>query len=166
MNDISNIIISLIFLAFAVLFAIRFIKTRRKVTIKNQQPKMLIYLIAILAILMIISIVITYQTNTIMDYLRLALALIVIIMFYLVRDGLGNDGISVNGAYYTWDDINGWDYAKDDKGTYIYFMANSQKRDKNGKITPKMIFFGKEEGEEAISLLKNKVPKKYKRMRK
>lgn len=166
MYENTKILVNLIFVAFAILFAIRLIKNKGKVTIKNQQPKVLLYLIGILVILIILSSIITYQTNTIMDYIRLGLVVIVITMFYLVHDGVGEDGASVNGVFFNWDDFNGWDYSKDEKGTTVYFMADSQKRDKNGKITPKVIFFNKEKGEEAINLLKNKVPKKYKRMRK
>ena len=166
MYETTKIIVNLIFVAFVIIFGIRLIKNRGKVTIKNQQPKMLVYLISVLVLLMVLSIVLTYQTNTLMDYVRLALVVIVIIMFYLVHDGFGEDGASVNGTYYTWNDINSWDYAKDDKGTTVYFMADSQKRDKNGKITPKMIYFDTEKGEEALNLLKNKIGKKYKRMHK
>ncbi len=146
--------------------ALRIIRLRGKVTIQDEQPKILLIMIMVLVTLMIVSTIWTYQTNTIMDYLRLILTIVVIILFYLLRDGVGEEGVSITGKHYIWDDINAWDYGKNDKGTSLYFTMNNQKEDKDGKVNPKIINLSDDKAEEAIKIIKNYIPKKYKRMRK
>ena len=166
MNDGLKIFSTVIFFLLAVLMAIRFLKTRGKIKVKDQQPKMMFYLVDILVTLLVLSTIFTYKTNTWLDYVRLAFTVLVIVLFYNVHDGVGDDGVSIQGTNYIWEDIKGWDYASSDKGTTLYFEMHGQKMDKNGKVAPKMINFTKENGEEALKMIKEHVQKKYKRMRK
>ena len=166
MNEGVKLATTLVFIILAILLGLRFFKTKGKVKIKDSQPKMMIYLVDILITLMVISTIFTYQTNTFIDYIRLVFTIIVIILFYNLHDGVGDEGVSIQGNNYTWEDINSWDYSNDEKNTTIYFQMYNQKMNKNNKIVPKMINFTKDNGEEALKVIKEHVPKKFKRMRK
>lgn len=166
MNENIKLIINGVFLGLAIMMGLRVFRTKGRIKITDEQPKLVLYLIIALVVLMVLSTIFTYKSNTINDYIRLVLTIVLIVLFYMFHDGIGDEGLSSSGIFYIWDDIKNWDYATKDKGTSIFFTLNNQKPDKNGQVLPRYITFPNTKSKEVVDIIKGAIPKKYKRMRK
>ncbi|MBR2066682.1 MAG: hypothetical protein IJ875_00190 [Solobacterium sp.] len=165
MNENINLAFTMMFLALAVVMSLRFFRTVKRIKIKDEQPRIVRIMIIVMAFMIILASLLNVANNTWMDYVRTFLTAYVIGLFYIFHDGIGDEGVSINGVFYTWKEIRSWDYTIADKGTTIYIGIEKETR-KGVEFDTRTINFNPKDSKAAIDEMKKNIAKKYTRMKK
>ena len=96
-----------------------------------------------------------------LDIIRLALMTLCVIGFILQRDGIGEEGIAVMGRIIKYEDIRSYDYGDYKKNSFRVYVV--QESDPETKV---ILTLPQDQKEEVIAFLKQKMGKKYTRMKK
>lgn len=155
MENFSNYILIVMFAAIAVWLFRGYFKTRNLIYKDKFWTTYRILFVAAGALCLMTVFVYTSW----LDWLRLGLMMLCVIGFCLVRDGIGEEGIAVSGRMYPWDKIKAYDYAEEKKQLKIY--AKTIDGD-----SPILSLPLDEKKNEILAFLKNKIGKKFTRMRK
>ncbi|MBR4455747.1 MAG: hypothetical protein IKS32_05950 [Solobacterium sp.] len=98
--------------------------------------------------------------STWMDWVRLAMMILCAVGFLLLRDGISEEGIAVMGRITKFSDIQAYDYGDYKKDFRIYAVTDRESNEMTVLTMPP------DQKEEIIAFLKNKIGKKYTRMKK
>lgn len=159
----SNLVLLLIFVLMSIWMGMNYFRTRNKVVLKDRMwtTGRMMFMIAGLMILATI-----FLYKTVFDVLRLVAMVACIVFFLLLRDGVGEDGISSMGQFTPYKNVRGYDYIKDKKNRFhVYFTCHDDKSSKNSDYNVNITFYGKDE-ENVKAYLKERIGKKYIRMKK
>lgn len=164
MEFLNNVLL-LLFIGMAVYLTIGFIKTRKEVTIKA--PKFSKSILIIFALLTFMNIMTLLIYNSVLDIIRTVLITYVIIVMFLLKDGLGENGVVANSTYINYDLIEAYDFEKIKKGFKVYIGYRSVNERKDSKpINEVSIIFDASQEKMVKDKLQQKLPKKYRRMKK
>ena len=156
MEQTSNIIISVIFLAMSVWLFYGVSKTRNLI-FKDKLWNTYRVLFAIAGGLCLLT---GFLYTSVWDLIRLVLMTLCVIGFLLLRDGISDTGIAIMGRLTPFDTIRSYDYG-DYKDTFRVYAVTEDDPD-----TKVVLTLPKTQKEEVIAFLKQKMGKKYTRMRK
>ena len=156
MEQTSNIIISVIFLAMSVWLFYGVSKTRNLI-FKDKLWNTYRVLFAIAGGLCLLT---GFLYTSVWDLIRLALMTFCVIGFLLLRDGISDTGIAVMGRVTPFDMIRSYDYG-DYKDSFRVYAVTEDDPD-----TKVVLTLPKDQKDEVIAFLKQKMGKKYTRMRK
>ena len=161
MDQYSNIILAVIFGAIGIWLWIGFFKTRNLIY-KDRMWNISRILFLAIGILCIPSM---FVYSSALDWVRLIAMLVCIAAFLLLRDGIGEKGAASLGRMYDWKEIRAYDYKRDGKDFKLYLVVEDGKSKSKDDFNIIIKFDPKDE--EAIkAYLKEKIGKKYTRMRK
>jgi hypothetical protein len=164
--DIINIVISILFGALSVLMFVRFKRLHKKVIVQDQQWSVVRIMFLVLGVLAFLSLVYQGSSNTIFDYLRLGMTLIVVTAYMAVRDGIGEDGLVSAGKMYPWNIVRAYDYEERKNVIAVYFTIESQNEKKPDEYTTKELDFSVKDKEYLMEFLKANIHGKFTRMKK
>ena len=158
MDQLSNIILTVVFSAIAVWLFYGVYKTRGLIyKDKLWTPARIFFLVAG-AFCVLSALVFT----TLLDWLRLGAMLVCVIAFFLSRDGIREDGFAISGRFYPFAYLRAYDY-KDYKNDLfrIYFLTDGDDSD-----MPNILTLRRDQKDEILAFLKERIGKKYTRMKK
>lgn len=161
MSNISNFIILAIFVGMAFFMTKGYISTKGKVVIRDRKWSANRILFAIAGVLAL-STAFVYQN--IWDIVRLVVMLIAIVMYLLTRDGIGEEGIVSFGRFTAWEDVRAYDYKKNKKTFDVFFVLKDSKSNEENYTV--IVNFDLNKEEEVVAYLKEKIGRKYTRMKK
>ncbi|MCI5773242.1 MAG: DUF5673 domain-containing protein [Erysipelotrichaceae bacterium] len=164
MEFLNNILLGL-FIALAVYLTYGYFKTHKEVQIAcKNKDKTKIFLYGSLMIMNILTLIVNHG---VMDIIRTIIVSYVILLMFLLKDGIGKNGIIANSTFIVYQDIEIYDQetTKDGFKLYVgYRSANDRKKQRDMSETS-LVFDAKDE--KAIKeLLQQKLPKKQRRMKK
>lgn len=157
MDNISNIVLTVMFSAIAVWLFWGYSKTRDMI-FKDElwTPSRILFLAA--GILCMLS---AFVFSSMLDWIRLTAMGLCVIAFILMRDGVGEDAFAVSGRRYPYDQVRAYDYGDYKKQFRVYFVPEGRSNDEAIAVNLR-----KQDKEEIIKFLKGRMGKKYTRMRK
>lgn len=161
MSNISNFIILAIFAGMAFFMTKGYISTKGKVVIRDRKWSANRILFAIAGVLAL-STAFVYQN--IWDIVRLVVMLIAIVMYLLTRDGIGEEGIVSFGRFTAWEDVRAYDYKKNKKTFDVFFVLKDSKSNEENYTV--IVNFDLNKEDEVVAYLKEKIGRKYTRMKK
>lgn len=164
--DIINWIIIAIFGVLSIFMIIRFTKLKGKVIIQDQQWSFVRIMFLILGLLTFLNLLMTTKTATLWDYIRLAVTLIAITVYMMMRDGVGEEGMVSGGKFIPWREVRSYDYEEKKRTVAVYFTVESQDDKKPDNYTTKELDFANEDKENLFKFLKMNLGRKYTRMKK
>lgn len=161
MSLFSNVLLTAIFAGMAVWMVVSYVRSHDKVEIKDFMWTGNRIIFAIAGALAIST---AFMYHSIWDMVRLGSMIVAIVMFLLMRDGIGPDGIVSMGRFTSYTDVKAYDYQMKKKRFEVYFACS----DKNGKndYYNVMIDFDPKDEEKILAYLKGKIGRKYTRMKK
>jgi hypothetical protein len=162
--DYMNILLFIIFGFLAVWMLMGIVRTSKQITIKDKLwtfNRILFLLAGIFAMLSV------FVYNSIWDVLRLFAMMAAIIGFLLMRDGIGDEGFVTTGTYVPYIHVKNYDYALQKKKFTVYFVYSDPKgKGKDKGVYNASIDFHPDDQEEIKKLLKERIGRKYMRMKK
>ena len=156
MDQLSNIILTVMFSAIAVWLFYGYSKTRNLIY-KDKLWSMTRIFFLIAGLFCILS-ALVYTSA--LDWIRLAAMLLCVVAFFLVRDGIGEDGFGVMGRFYPFEKVRAYDYGDYKKDQFKVFFIPE------GDETPVSVALLNSQKDEILAFLKSKIGKKYTRMKK
>lgn len=160
--DFFSLVLLGIFLAISIWLGLKLIRMKKLVVIYGKFLN-LTKIMFLVALLFAIATIFLYLNN-IGELIRSIIMIIAIIMFILLQDGLCDDGFFYVGNYVPFEDVNDFDYKRDKEKFIVYFTYRDPKQ-KTGNFSTEIIFNLKK-GDEIEKILKEKIGKKYKRIKK
>lgn len=163
--DILNDVLLIIFIAIFVFLAYQVIIMYKTVTMYAMPIKK--WKIAIVVFLIIFDIFSFFIYVDILDLVRIIISTLVVFLFLLLRDGIGDEAIFGTATRIYYRDILAYDFKRSEKSFNVYFLYNDQKDASKGKGPYNLcIEFDLSKEKDVICTLQNKLPKKYKRLKK
>lgn len=162
MSTFSNVLLLAIFVGMAVWMVVGYVKTHDKVEIKDFMWTGNRIIFAIAGALALVS---AFMFNNLWDYLRLISMVVAIVMFLLMRDGIGPDGVVSMGKFTPYEDVKAYDFQAKKKRFEVYFTCAENKDGKNDYYNL-IIDFDLKDEEKIKAYLKEKIGRKYTRMKK
>lgn len=159
--DYFSIILTLVFLGIAIWLSGKLIKMKKYVTIYGRMFNMTRIMFSIA---FVFSVFTMFLYPSLWDLVRSAIMSIAILMFILLSDGLCDDGFFFVGNYVPFSEVTDYDVKKDKKKFIVYFSYKDTKQ-KSGTFHTE-IDFDLKKSDEIEKYLKDKIGKKYRRMRK
>ena len=156
MEQTSNIILSVIFAAMAAWLFYGVSKTRNLIY-KDKLWNTYRILFAIAGGLCLLT---GFLYTSVLDLVRLGLMTLCVIGFLLLRDGISDTGIAVMGRVTPFDTIRSYDYGDYKKDFRVYAITED---DPDTKV---ILALPQDQKQEVIAFLKQKMGKKYTRMKK
>ena len=157
MSDMTNLILMAFFLGMDGYFIYRFFRTRKYIKVVDRFPTFIYVMMSLLFFSILITMLFD-PMNNMLSYVRSGLMLLLVVMFFLARDGIGDEGIVVSGRFIPYSDIKGWDYEEDKKVFRTYYSL--------GDNNFRTVSFELKNKDAVLELLKEHIQKKYMRMRK
>lgn len=161
MNEASNIVIILIFGGLGTWLLTGYLKTKKQITVKDKSWNFSRIVFAVAGVMSIVTIIFC---QTVLDFVRLFATEFCIIMFLLQRDGIGEEGVVSLGQFFSYKDVKAYDVHEAGKKTNCLFMVEEKGAKKTSEYTLELSFAAKDT-ETIKTLLKNKIGKKYRRMK-
>ena len=156
MDQLSNIVLTIMFSAIAIWLFYGYSKTRNLI-FKDKLWNTYRVLFAIAGGLCLLT---GFLYTSVWDLIRLVLMTLCVIGFLLLRDGNSDTGIAVMGRVTPFDMIRSYDYG-DYKDSFRVYAVTEDDPD-----TKVVLTLPKDQKDEVIAFLKQKMGKKYTRMRK
>lgn len=138
------------------------LQTRGKVQIKDQRWTMIRWLVLLIGLLSITEVVTQYSPLVL---LRVIVTMIACFVFFFSHDGLGQEGIVSGSYFYAYKNIRAYDVFEDGKKVTALFVVNEEGRKRKHEELNREVVFDQKNKEAVESLLKEKIGKKYRRMR-
>ncbi|NLP21965.1 MAG: hypothetical protein GX368_04005 [Erysipelotrichaceae bacterium] len=111
----------------------------------------------------VFSILTLFVNSGMMDYIRTFVMVIAIIIYLMLKEGLGNDGFYVNGHFTPYKDVIYYDYFEEKKKFNVVFKLKDTKGEDQFNAN---LDFNLKDKEKVIKTLNKKMPKKQKRIKK
>jgi len=111
----------------------------------------------------VFSILTLFVNSGMMDYIRTFVMVIAIIIYLMLKEGLGNDGFYVNGHFTSYKDVIYYDYFEEKKKFNVVFKLKDTKGEDQFNAN---LDFNLKDKEKVIKTLNKKMPKKQKRIKK
>lgn len=164
MNTFDTVLM-IVFTIIAVFLTIQFIKVNKKISIKSKRASN--FKLILLGSLLVMNILTLLVYTTIVDIVRVVVIGIVIILFMILKDGVGPEGVVIGTSFIPYEYISAYDYAQEKKGFKLFVEYRDEvDRKKNRGPFISTVTFDKQKEKEVLELLQNKLPKRYKRMKK
>ncbi len=161
MSEMSNLIILVIFAGMAFFMGKGYFSCRKKVVIKDRMWSANRVLFAIAGLMSFMTL---FMYQTVMDGIRLAIMMVAIVLYLLTRDGIGEEGIVSFGRFSSWSEVRNYDYKQGKKTFDVYLVMKDQKAsDENYTV---VIHFDPKQEKEVVAYLKDKIGRKYTRLKK
>lgn len=161
MDNVANWILTAVFGALGIWLLMEYVKTNKKIRIADRRWTVSRVLFAIAGLMALVSVVLY---NSIMDYIRLAVMAFCIIIFLMMHDGVGDEGIVAYGHFTPWNDLKAYDFKSGKKKFEVFFTA-IDRGSKKGEEYSIQVAFANQQEEEVKALLKKHIGKKYRRMK-
>ncbi len=158
----QNIIMSLIFGGIGGWMMYGVIKTRKKLKYMDKLWTATRMLFTASGVLLLLT---AFAFTDITDYIRLACMMLAVVAYLLLRDGIGEEGIASLGRWNDWSEVTGYDFKTEKDKLKLYFTVNEVKKNKKDDYNVQITLQAKDEAE-VKAFLKQKIGRKYKRMRK
>ncbi len=156
MDNFSNIILTVMFGGIAVWLGYGAYRTRNLVfRDKLWSVSRILFLAA--GILCVLT---AFVFSSLLDWIRLLMMTLCVIGFLMLRDGIGEEGIAVMGRMTKYSDIRAYDYGDYKKQFRVYFSTGES------ADSPNYVALDPNQKTEIIAYLKEKMGKKYTRMKK
>ena len=162
MNTMSNVVLIVMFGGMGAWLFTGWFRTRGKITIYDRRWTASRILFVVAGVMSFLTLAVK---STLLDYIRIVCMLFCIISYLLVRDGIGEEGVSCNGSFVPWQEVRGYDFQQDKKNFIAMFAVWDKASVKNGDYIMN-VSFAQEDKEQVIAFLKKKIGKKYTRMKK
>lgn len=161
-TDAVNFGIAVLFGVFAIMMLVHMVKHYKWIEIPDRQWSALKILFLAIGLLTILSILTdTSMITSLSGILRTVTTTAAVIIYLLMKDGIGEQGLVSGITTYTWKDIKAYDYEEDNKKFHVFFVMDSSK----GEQVRELIF-DRDKEEEVKDLLKKNLGRKYTRMKK
>ncbi|MBR3202361.1 MAG: hypothetical protein IKF60_02110 [Solobacterium sp.] len=157
MDQFSNIILTAIFAALAVWLFYGYVRTRGLIYKDKLWSWSRIFFLVAGAVTLLSAFVYT----SVLDWIRLGSMLLCVVGFFLTRDGIREDGFAISGRFYPFANVHSYDYGNYKDQFRIYFVMEGESFD-----APNILTLPSKQKDEIIAFLKNKMGKKYTRMKK
>ncbi len=99
------------------------------------------------------------------DIVRNIMMLIIMVGFIYVQDGIGENGLLLNGSLISYDCVTKYDYKNDSK-KFTLIVVTKEKTKKGYSENYYNVVLKSDKSDEIITILKDKMPKKHIRMKK
>lgn len=160
-----DIVLMIVFTIIAVYLTIQFVKVNKKISIKSKRAST--FKLILLGFLLFMNVLTLVAYTTIVDIIRVVVIGVVIVIFMSLKDGIGPEGVVIGTSFIPYEYISAYDYAQEKKGFKLFVeYCDEVDRKKNRGPYVSSVTFNKEKEKEVLNLLQNKLPKKYKRMKK
>lgn len=161
-TDAVNFGIAVLFGVFAIMMLKHMIRHRNWIEIPDRQWSALKILFLAIGILTVLSILTdSSMITSLSGILRTFTTIAAVIIYLMMKDGIGKEGIVSGISTYAWKDIKAYDYEEDKKKFHVFFILDADK----GEQVRELVFDIDRE-EEVKTLLKNNLGRKYTRMKK
>ncbi len=161
MNQMSNYILIVLFTGLAIWQGVGYFRTKGKITIYDKLWSGTRILFVAAAILGAATLLV--YTGPI-EFIRILSMLLCVVSYLLCRDGIGDEGVCVNGSFYPYGTVRAYDFQQEKKSFFAVFTVNEPGSSKNGNYNININFDLKDE-EAVKALLKKRIGKKYTRMK-
>ncbi len=162
MNLASNIVLIAMFGGMGIWLFTGWLRTKGKITIYDRRWTAGRILFVAAGVVSLMTLFVYAEP---IDYVRIICMLFCIISYILVRDGVGEEGVSCNGSFVPWQEVRGYDFQEEKKGFTTLFAIWDKASSKSGDYIMN-VTFAKEDEEKVRAFLKKKIGKKYTRMKK
>lgn len=163
MSNSTNIILSVIFGGLSVWMLKGLVRSRGRLKYKDRMWNASRILFLICGLLLMLSVLVY---TTVLDFVRMALMILCVLLFLMERDGMGEEGVFSQGSLIPWDKIRAWDYEDKGRKFRVYFVFKTVDRKGRSGDTMISVDFDIRQKEQVKAYLKEKAGKKYTRMRK
>ncbi|MEG0176647.1 hypothetical protein [Anaerorhabdus sp.] len=160
--DFFNLVLTGIFLAIGIWLGTKLLRMKKYVKIyaKFTTLTRLMFLVALIFAILTIFI---YFGN-IGEMIRSVIMAFAILMFIYLQDGLCDEGFFIVGNYIPFTEVVDFDY-KTDKNKFIVYFSYKDDKQKSGNFQTEVVFDIKK-ADVVEKQLKEKIGKKYRRMKK
>ncbi|MCR5230263.1 MAG: DUF5673 domain-containing protein [Solobacterium sp.] len=158
----QNVIMSVLFGGIGAWMMYGVIKTRNKLKYKDKLWTLTRILFTASGVLLLLT---AFAFTEVMDYVRLAAMMLAVAAYLLLRDGIGEEGFASLGRWNDWSEVTGYDYRTEKEKLRLFFTVAEVKKNKKEDYNVQITLESKDEAE-IKAFLKQKIGKKYKRMRK
>lgn len=161
-TDAVNLALAVLFGAFAIMMLVHMVRYRKWIQIPDRQWSALKIIFLAIGILTILSFFTnTSMLTTISGLLRTCTTIAAVIIYLMMKDGIGEKGLVSGINAYAWKDIKAYDFEEDNKNFRVFFVLDADKGDQVRELV-----FDRDKEEEVRNLLKNHIGRKYTRMKK
>ncbi|MEG0077575.1 DUF5673 domain-containing protein [Anaerorhabdus sp.] len=160
--DFFNLVLTGIFLAIAFWLSFKLVKMKKTVKVYGKFLTLTRIMFFIALVFAIITIFIYW--GNVGEMVRSVIMCFAISMFILLQDGITDDGFFLVGNFVAFNDVIDYDYKKE-KNKFIVFFSYKDGKQKSGSFQTEVVFDIKK-ADEVEKELKDKIGKKYRRMKK
>ena len=157
----ENVIISVVFFILGIIFLLRYMHGKGHVIIKEKSHQFLNGFLICMCFLSAAMLVINYQNNTILDYVRVAITLFLTFIFLMTHDGIGDEGIVFTGKLFPWNEIKAYDTEGIKKTFHVYFIVTN----KDDVEKTKDLAFDIVDEDDVKKMLEKHIHNKYRRLK-
>lgn len=165
MNNYVNIALIAGFGIVSVLMLIRWGRVHRKVMIADKAWSTLRMIFLAFGLFSLFLLIANVEKTT-LDYARLITSVILVTVFMMLRDGVGEEGMISAGKFYPWNIVRSYDYEERKNILAVYFTVESTDEKKPDNYTTKELDFALEDKELLMKFLTINCGRKYTRMKK
>ncbi len=159
MNQMSNYLLIVLFTGLAIWQGVGYFNTKGKITIYDKMWSGTRILFIVAAVLGALTLLVY---TGLIEFIRIFTMLLCVVSYLLCRDGIGDEGVCVNGSFYPYGTVRGYDFQQEKKSFYAVFMVNDSSKKGNFSIN---INFDLKDEEAVKALLKKRIGRKYVRMK-
>lgn len=100
------------------------------------------------------------------DYIRSFVMILAIVLYLMLKEGFGDEGYYTNGSFTSYTDVVSYDYSEEKNKFNVFIVLRDVKgKNINEHYNSRLVFEIKDK-DNIIKFLKNKLSKKYKRLKK
>ena len=104
--------------------------------------------------------------RSLMDYIRSFVMILAIVLYLMLKEGFGDEGYYTNGSFTSYTDVVSYDYSEEKNKFNVFIVLRDVKgKNINEHYNSRLVFEIKDK-DNIIKFLKNKLSKKYKRLKK
>ena len=162
METISNVILFGVFLGLGLWLAYAWLRTHKHVKIKERMWSPSRILFAVAAVLALLTL---FVMKSALDFARGGATIFCIVMFFLQRNGMGEDGVADLGKMVSWSEVKAYDYLRGEKKFTVY-MNTIDAKDKKHETYQITQDYDLKDEDAVKELLQKQIGKKYRRMKK
>ncbi|SJZ73914.1 DUF5673 domain-containing protein [Anaerorhabdus furcosa] len=160
--DFMNLVLTGVFLAIAFWLSFKLVRMQKTVRIYGKFVTATRIMFFVALIFAIVTIFIYW--GNIGEMIRSVIMCFAISMFIFLQDGITDDGFFLIGNYVSFNDVIDYDYKKE-KNKFIVFFSYKDGKQKSGNFQTEVVFDLKR-ADLVEKTLKEKIGKKYRRMKK
>lgn len=101
-----------------------------------------------------------------MDYIRSFVMILAIVLYLMLKEGFGDEGYYTNGSFTSYTDVVSYDYSEEKNKFNVFIVLRDVKGKNINEHYNSRLVFEINDKDNIINFLKNKLSKKYKRLKK